>query len=59
MCMLCLVYLPFLAMQIADLQSNIVIGDCSGTTSVSLFKNQLFSILECARAITSVNSELY
>ena len=37
MFMVCLVYLPLLATQTSDLLSNIMIGDCSGTTSGSLF----------------------
>ena len=43
MCLVCLVYLTFLAMQIANFLSNIIRGACSGTTSVSIFNNSLLT----------------
>ena len=39
MCLVCLIYLPLLAIHIEDLLSNTFKGDSSGTMSVYLFKN--------------------
>ena len=58
-CLVCLVYLPFLAMQIADFLSNIMGGACSGTTYGFLFNNSLFGIMKFVRSIPSVRAELY
>ena len=58
-CLVCLVYLPLSAMQIADFLSNLIKDAFFGTTYVSLFKNSLFIILECASAIYAVHAELY
>ena len=58
-CLVCLVSLPFLAMQKPDLLYNIIRVACSGTKSVSLFNNSLFVILKCARAIPEVHAALY
>ena len=55
----CLMSLPLLAIQVADLPSNIIRDACYGTISVSFFRNSLFSILKFARAITVVHAALY
>ena len=57
--MVCLVSLLLLAINTSDLISNIMIGDFSGTTFIFLFRNSLFSILECSRDITEVHDALY
>ena len=54
-----MVYLPFLAIHTADLIYNIIRGACSGTTSVSLFKNSLFRIQKFARVFSKVHATLY
>ena len=59
MCLVCLMSLPFLNTQIADLLSNITTGACYGITAISLFNNSLFIILKFARAIPAVHDALY
>ena len=56
MCLVCLVSLPFLSIHTSGLQSNILRGACSGITSGYLFKNSLFRIMKCARAIPEVHA---
>ena len=46
-CLVFLVYLQLFSIQIDDLLSIIMSVSCSGTTHESLFKNQLFRILQC------------
>ena len=58
-CLLCLVSLPFLATNKDDLLSNIMRGACYGTTSGSLFRNSIFSILNFSRSINKVHATLY
>ena len=58
-CLVCLVYLPLLAIYTADLPYNIMRGACYGTTSRSLFRNSLFITLKCTRDIPAVYTELY
>ena len=58
-CLLCLMYLPFLATQIDYLSSNIMRGACYGTIYRPLFHNLLFSILKWDRAIPAVYAALY
>ena len=59
MFLVCLVFLPFLSMQISDLLSNIMRVDCYGTTAGSLFDNSLFSILKFDIAIPAVHAVFY
>ena len=59
MCRVCLVSLPFLAIQISDLLSNIIRGDSSGTMYGSLLKNSWINIMKCAKAIPTVHAALY
>ena len=61
MCLVCLVFLPFLVIYIyiSDLLYKIIIGAFYGTIFGSLFINLLFSIQKCARAIHVVHAELY
>ena len=58
-CLVCLVFLPLLAINIADFIYNIIIGTFYGTTYVPLFNKLLFSILTFARAIPEVHTALY
>ena len=58
-CLVCLVSLPFLSIQTADLLSNIVRGASYGTTYESLFKNSWIYILKCAKVIPEVHAALY
>ena len=58
MCLVCLVYLPFLAMHIADLLSKTTKGASSGTMSVYLFNNSLINIMKCAKAIPILHATL-
>ena len=59
MCLVCLVFLPLLAIHTDDILSIITIGAWYGTTYGSLFIISLFSIMKFAKTITAVNSELY
>ena len=59
MCLVCLVYLPFLSIHIADLLFNIMRGACYETTYVSLFKKSSFITLICDRAIPALHAALY
>ena len=59
MCLVCLVYLPLLAINTADLLSNIIRRASYGTISVSLSKNSLINILKCGKSITAVNDAVY
>ena len=54
-----LVSLKFLSIHISYFIYNIMKGACYGTTYVSLFKNPLFSILKCDKAIPAVHAYLY
>ena len=58
-CMVCLIYLLLLSIHTADLLSNITRCDCSGTTSGSLSRNSLFSILKCPISISEVHDTVY
>ena len=58
MCLVCLVYLPFLAMHIADLPSETIKGACFGTMSGSLFNNSWTNILKWAKSIPAVHAAL-
>ena len=58
MYMVWFLFLPLLSIHIADLLSNIIRVACSGTTSVSLFNNSLFSIMECDRSIPILHASL-
>ena len=59
MCLVCLLYLPFLARHKVDFLSNIIIGDASGTIYESLFKNSVIKILKYAKSIPAVHAALY
>ena len=56
MWLVCLVSLPFLALQKSDLLSNMMRGDCSGTTYGFLFVNLLFIIMKFDRASPEVHA---
>ena len=58
MCLVWLVSLPLLAIQTADLLSNIIRGDSSGTISVYLFYNSWINTLKCAKDIPAVHAAL-
>ena len=55
-CLVCLVSLPLLDIQIADFLSNLMRGDCYGTTYESFFNNSLFIILKYTRYIPEVHA---
>ena len=57
--LVCLISLPLLAIYKADFLSNIMICGCSVTTSDSLFRNSIFSILKYDRTIPAVNATFY
>ena len=59
MCLVCLVYLPLLATQTADLLPNIIRGDSSGNISGSLFNNEQINIPECPKSIPAVHAALW
>ena len=59
MCLVCLVYLTFLAIHTADFLFNVIRGDSSGTISVSLFKNPWINILKIAKAVPAMHAALY
>ena len=59
MCMVCLESVTLLTINTEDLISNIMRGNCSETTYVSLFDNPLFIILKCDRDIPVVHAEFY
>ena len=59
MCLVCLVFLPLLAIHIADLLSKTTRGSYSGTISGSLFKKSWINILKCAKAIPAVHASFY
>ena len=56
---MCLVSLPFLAINTDDYISNIMRGPCSVTTFGSSFISSLFSIMKCAKAIPEVHAALF
>ena len=57
-CMVCLVFLLFLAIRKHNLLSNLFRGGCSDTTYGSFSRTSLFCILKCDGAITEVYDEL-
>ena len=59
MCLVCLAYLQFLAMHTSDLQYNMMICACYGTTYVSLFISSLFHSLKFNISIPAVHAALY
>ena len=59
MCLVCLVSLQLLAIHIADLPPNIIIGASSVTISGSLFNNSLINNLDFAKVAPEVHASLY
>ena len=59
MCLVCLVYLPLLAIHIEYLISNITRGASYGTISGYLFNNLLINTLKRAKSIPVLHSALY
>ena len=59
MCLVCLMYLTLFAIHTAYLLSNIIRGLCSVNKLKSLFRNELFITLKCARSVHAVYASLY
>ena len=59
MCLVWLVFLPFLAIQTSDLLSNIIRGGFYVTMSGPLFKKSWINIPKCAKSIPEVHAVLH
>ena len=59
MCMVCLVSLPFLAIQVADLLYKTIKGASYGTIYGLLCSSSWINILKCDKAIPEVHAVLY
>ena len=59
MWLVCLVYLPFLDINTADLPSNITRGASYGIIYGSLFNNSWINTMKCAKAIPAAKAAFY